>query len=56
VNRFKERGHTPDADMVEMLKHFIEHPSNWTLAKHIVFIKDKSLEIICEEVLAITQQ
>ncbi len=56
VNRFKARGHTPDADMVEMLKHFIEHPSNWTLAKHIVFIKDKSLEIICEEVLAITQQ
>jgi shikimate kinase len=56
VDRFGQRGRTPDKDMVEMLKHFIEHPSNWTLAKHIVFIKGKSPETICEEVLALLQQ
>jgi broad-specificity NMP kinase len=56
VNRFKERGRPPDAEMVELLQHFIEHPSNWTLAKHIVFVKDKSPESICEEILAIIRQ
>ncbi|QHT69972.1 shikimate kinase [Rhodocytophaga rosea] len=55
VNRFKERGKTPDEDMVGLLKLFIEHPSNWTLAKHIVFTKDKSPSIVCDEVLSITQ-
>ncbi len=56
VNRFNEIGYPPDEEKVELLKHFIEHSSNWTLAKHIVFIKDKSKETICEELLAIIQQ
>lgn len=56
LNRMKDRGQTPSEEMIEMLKHFIEHPSNWTLAKHVVYIKDKSPEAICEEVMTATQQ
>ena len=36
----------------EVNEHFVRHRSNYDLAKHIVYTKDKSPETICEEILA----
>jgi hypothetical protein len=55
LNRAGEMGITPTDEQVALLKHFIEHPSNWKLAKHVIFIKDKNPETICDEVLAVTR-
>ncbi len=32
-------------------KHFVTHPSNYKLAKHIIYTKEKSPEEVCEEII-----
>jgi shikimate kinase len=36
-----------------ILEHLVFHPSHETLAKHVVYTKDKSPEQVCEEILKI---
>jgi shikimate kinase len=38
-------------ELFELNEYFIKHPSNYQLAKLVVYTKDKAPEIICDELL-----
>jgi hypothetical protein len=38
-----------------MLEYFVSNEAPYRLAKHTVYVKDKSPEQVCNEVLAIAQ-
>jgi shikimate kinase len=44
------------ADLTEINRHFLEHPSNRKLAKHIVYTREMQPEQVCEQVLQILDQ
>lgn len=46
----KARGSKP------LVEHFIQHPANYALAKHIVYTESLSLEQVCDDVLAGTER
>lgn len=56
LERAKQLGRNPREDQIALVKHFIEHDSNWNLAKFVIYTKDKSPEEICTEVLARVNQ
>ncbi len=42
-------------DGFTMLEYFVYNDAHYRLAKHVVLVKDKSPEQVCDEVLALTQ-
>ena len=40
-----------DEDGKQRLRYFITHPSNFALAKQIIYVKDKTEEEICSEII-----
>jgi hypothetical protein len=38
-------------ELFELNEYFVKHPSNYRLAKRIVYTKDKTPEEICDEIV-----
>lgn len=46
---------TVDPTVLALNEHFVRHPSNRQLAKHVVFTQEKSPEDTCQEVLLLLE-
>lgn len=46
-------GFTPSEQTLSMIDHFLQHPSNARLAKHILYTRGMTPEETCEEILQI---
>ncbi|MCI0709215.1 MAG: shikimate kinase [Chloroflexi bacterium] len=51
IRILKERDFEGPAFALDFNEHFVRHPSNERLAKHIVYTKDKTPEESCEDIL-----
>lgn len=51
IRILNERNNFGSDSQREVNEHFIRHPSNYDLAKHIVYTRDKEPKEICEEIL-----
>jgi len=52
VQILNARNNSTPPDQREINEHFIRHHSNYDLAKHIIYTKDKNPEETCDEILA----
>lgn len=49
----RQEGFTPTEQSLGMIDHFLQHPSNARLAKHVIYTNGRSPEQTCEEILKI---
>lgn len=49
----RQEGFTPSEQTLSMIDHFLQHPSNARLAKHVIYTKGSSPEQTCEDILKI---
>lgn len=52
IQMLTEAGKTFTDELFELNHTFVNHPSNYQLAKRIIYTKDKTPENICEEIIA----
>jgi hypothetical protein len=51
IEQGKQEGSEPSPQTLEMVEHFIKHPSNQRLAKWVVYTYGKSAEQTCDEII-----
>lgn len=51
IRMLNEAGKEFTDELFELNRYFIEHPSNYQLAKRIIYTKDKTPEAVCDEIL-----
>jgi adenylate kinase family enzyme len=52
--RFIDKRRKIEPRIRELIEYLVSNPSNYKVAKHTVFVKDKTPEEVCNEVLAVT--